>query len=304
MSLESWGWFVTLVEKGSFTKAATSLQTSQQTLSARLAVLEKDLNAKLVERGTPLTLTPSGMAFLLYAREQQQAQVDLLRQIGDATGSGAGVLKVGVSHLRGRILMPQVIREVTQRLPDIKITLVEGTNRELERMAEHGEVDAAIARFGNVHPGVNVVPLFEEEVVLVVRADVLTRVTGLAADEAVARIAAEGLEALRSCPFVLGMVDDISGRVAYSELRNAGIKPRVVATSESATTLLTMAVEGLGATFTPSNALDMPGFANMLVRIPLSHQAKYTISLGAPTFAEPWHAMDIFTAALVEAAKA
>ena len=55
MALESWEWFVRLMEKGSFTHAAEELQLPQQTLSARLAALERELKCKLVVRSTPLT---------------------------------------------------------------------------------------------------------------------------------------------------------------------------------------------------------------------------------------------------------
>ena len=57
MALENWDWFIKLAETENFTKAAESLQISQQTLSARLVTLEKTLEAKLIVRVTPLSLT-------------------------------------------------------------------------------------------------------------------------------------------------------------------------------------------------------------------------------------------------------
>ncbi|MDD6289361.1 MAG: LysR family transcriptional regulator, partial [Eggerthellales bacterium] len=99
--LDAYTWYTKLVEKRSFTKAAEELGVSQQTLSARLASLERELDAKLMVRGNPLSMTPAGMAFLVYAQEQQQAQQDMLRQIGEVTGGGCGVLKVGIAHSRG-----------------------------------------------------------------------------------------------------------------------------------------------------------------------------------------------------------
>lgn len=305
MSLEKWEWFVDLAEKGNFRKAAASQRISQQTLSARLAALEKDVGAKLIERGVPLSLTPAGTAFLLYAREQQQSQRDLMRQIGEATGSGSGVLKVGVSPLRARIIMPGVIRALTERFPRLSVQLVEGTNRELVRMAEHNEADAVIARFESTHPGVDVVPLYQEQVMLAVRSDLLERVTGMPVNEARAALAAQGIGALQECPFVLGTVDDIAGRVAYSELRCAGVTPRVAASSESLDTLLAMAKAGIGAAFAPKNVIEhasAPEGGSPLVSIPLSSQATYAIELGIPMQQEPWEVRDALQAALLEEA--
>ena len=78
MALDDWDWFITLSEQESFTKASELLQMSQQTLSARLNALEKSLDVKLGTRSNPLTLTPAGMVFPLYAREQRQAQQDMM----------------------------------------------------------------------------------------------------------------------------------------------------------------------------------------------------------------------------------
>lgn len=301
MALEGWDWFIKLAENENFTKAADELQISQQTLSARLVSLERNLGAKLVVRGTPLSLTSAGQVFLLYAREQRQAQQDMIRQIGEVAGGGAGILKVGVSHTRGSYLMPKVIRRLTEVLPAVSVKLIEDTNRNLLRSAERGEVDVCIARFEGACPGVEVESIYEEEIVLAVRADVLTRATGLAPEEAVAMLSEEGIGKLKKCPFILGSVDDISGRVAYSELRNAGIKPHVVATSGNMPTLLSLCAEGLGAVFCPTDMLDASLLVTRdLLRIPLSSRSHYTIELGIPMRSERWQVVDVFRSILLE----
>jgi DNA-binding transcriptional LysR family regulator len=300
MALETWEWYTKLVEKGSFTKAADSLGVSQQTLSARLASLEKDVGAKLVERGTPLSFTQAGLAFLMYAREQQQAQEDLLRQIGGYTGGSAGVLKVGLPQMRARSIMPRIMAIALEELPDITFRFVEETNRELVRKTERGEVDLVIARFGNSHPGIEVTPLRTERIVLTIREDLLCKVTGRSVEDALATIEREGIGILRDCPFCLGTVDDISGRVAYSELRNAGIKPHIVAQSEYTSTLLAVCAAGLGAAFCPSNMIDeLLVDPEPMVSIPLSSQAEYTISIGTPTQATEWRAVEVLKQALL-----
>ena len=301
MALEGWDWFIKLAENENFTKAADELQISQQTLSARLVSLERNLGAKLVVRGTPLSLTSAGQVFLLYAREQRQAQQDMIRQVGEVAGGGAGILKVGVSHTRGSYLMPKVIRRLSEELPAVSVKLIEDTNRNLLRSAERGEVDVCIARFEGACPGVEVESIYEEEIVLAVRGDVLAKATGAEPEAAAAKLAEEGIGALKNCPFILGSVDDISGRVAYSELRNAGIKPHVVATSGNMPTLLTLCAEGLGAVFCPTDMLDAsPMVSGDLLRIPLSSQSRYTIELGIPMRAERWQVVDAFRRILLE----
>lgn len=304
MVLDGWDWFISLSEEESFTKAAERLQVSQQTLSARLNALEKALDVRLVTRSTPIALTPAGMVFLLYAREQKQAQQDMMREIGEVTGSGAGIIKIGISHVRSQTLMPLTVKKIRERWPKMRVMLIERTNRELLRMAEHGEVDAVIARFDDVHPGVELTPLYQEEIVIALRRDVLEKAIGKKGSEALAEMEQAGVSALKECPFVLGTLDDIAGRIGYSVLRNAGIKkPHIVAISENMRTLLGMAAEGLGAIFCPVNLVPATHEKGptALLHFSLSKQARYSISLGIPSQDEQWSALSVMKECLDEA---
>ena len=65
--------FLTVVEEGSFTRAARRLGVTQPAVSAQIASLETAIGQSLFERGTTLSLTPSGELFLQYARRIQDA---------------------------------------------------------------------------------------------------------------------------------------------------------------------------------------------------------------------------------------
>lgn len=295
MTLESWSWLTQLIESGSFTRASDALQISQQTLSARLATLERSLGCKLVVRSNPLALTRAGEVFLSYAHEQELARTAMLRRIGEVSIGGAGELKVGISNIRGQILMPHVVEQFHRSLPGVNIRLIEGTNEELVRMAERNEADVVVARFDEVHPGVTVRPLFSEQVVCAVHPQLLEQATGLPLDLAREKAQAEGLAALRDCPFLLESVDDISGRVARVELGHAGFKPQVLMESDNMMTLLASCAAGLGAVFCPTNLLEDTAFLTKgLVRIELSEDARYNIASGTPANAEPWTPAQMF----------
>lgn len=295
MALESWEWFIQLVEKGTFTRAAEELQIPQQTLSARLATLERELEGKLVVRSTPLALTRAGEAFLSYAREQQQARMRMLRRVGEVTIGGAGELKVGISNMRGRVLMPHVIRQFHRSLPGVSVKLIEGTNEELLALAERNEADVVVACFEGAHPGVAVRPLFREEVVLVADPALLESAAGMPVEHVVKQAESEGLGVLARCPFLLETIDDISGRIARMELQRAGIRPEGLVESENMMTLLALCAAGLGGVFCPSNMLDATAdLTGGLTRIRLSEAASYEIGLGTPKSADPWVPAQMF----------
>ena len=57
MNFTSLDYFIALVQEKSYTKAAQRLHVTQQTLSAHIAALEKEMNCKLVIRQIPLDFT-------------------------------------------------------------------------------------------------------------------------------------------------------------------------------------------------------------------------------------------------------
>lgn len=295
MAVTSLDWFITLVEQGTFTRAAEELQIPQQTLSARLASLEKELGSKLLTRTTPLGLTRAGEAFLSYAEDQHTLRTKMLRQVSEVTVGGFGQLRVGISNMRGRVLMPYVLKQFHESLPGVRIKLIEGTNEELVRLAERGEADLVLATFGDTHPGVEVHPLYEEEVVLAVEPNLLERTLGMPCRQAVTHLEMNGLGALKDFPFLLEYSDDISGRIGRAQLRKAGIKAEGWVESENLMTLLALCVAGQGGVFCPTNMLDATkNLTGNLARIHLSHGARYRVDVGVPANAEPWLPTQMF----------
>jgi DNA-binding transcriptional LysR family regulator len=295
MALESWDWLIKLAERKSFTRAAEELLVSQQTLSARLAALERELGFKIMVRVTPLKLTRAGEAFLAYAINQEQARKEMQRTVGNIAFGGSGVLKVGISNMRGRVMMPHVISQFHASLPGVRVRLIEGTNEELVNLAERGEADIVVAQFDGLHPGVDIRPLFQEEIVVALSGALLEKVCKCDQNSGLEQVKHTGLAALSNCPFLLDTVDDISGRVARNELKRAGIPAEGLVESENLMTLLALANAGLGAVFCPTNMLNCESaLTQNLVRIPLSAQATYTISVATPQSEEPWLPAQMF----------
>lgn len=295
MALDSWHWFLQLISSGSFTRAADVLQMSQQTLSSRLATLERELGCRLVIRSTPLALTRAGEVFLSFAQKQDTERLDMLRALGDVAGEGAGLLKIGISNMRGQVLMPAAMQQFRQSLPGVSVKLVEGTNEDIVRMAERNEVDFSVGLFDEAHPGVLVERLFREEVVAAIHPGLACTVLGCDREKASVLLMSEGLDVLGQCPFLLETLDDICGRIAQIELRRHHIKPPRVVESSNMMTLLSLCEQGLGAIFCPTNLLDaMVPMTADLIRIPLSDSAHYDISIGTPLDNETWAPAQVF----------
>ena len=68
MNFQNISYFLQVAEKRSFSQAAEALYITQQTLSASIAALEKELGCPLFVRHVPLELTYGGELFLKYAK--------------------------------------------------------------------------------------------------------------------------------------------------------------------------------------------------------------------------------------------
>src|SRR5947207_7314250 len=130
--------------EGSFGRAATSLGYTQSAVSQQIAMLERIVGEKLVERPggpRPVSLTEAGRLLLRHAdsivARLQAAQADLhaLR-----TGE-AGVLRVGTFQSVGARLLPEIMRLFRDQWPKIEIALVErDSDEELAALVENGEL--------------------------------------------------------------------------------------------------------------------------------------------------------------------
>ncbi|TBW54740.1 LysR family transcriptional regulator [Marinobacter halodurans] len=116
--------FVAIVDHQSFSEAAEALHLTQPAVSKRLASLENQLGAPLVERGQRnFNLTESGQRLLPYARrildELHNARLDL----SSTTGQIGGRLPVIASHHIGLHHLPAWLRRFNRDYPDVTLEL-------------------------------------------------------------------------------------------------------------------------------------------------------------------------------------
>ncbi|WP_067689438.1 LysR family transcriptional regulator [Nocardia jejuensis] len=118
--------FITIAEELHFGRAAQRLHLTQPSLSAQLQKLEKSLGVQLVARNShEVRLTAAGREFELQAR-QIVAQVDRAARAAKATAEGrSGTLSIGYNLPASRHVLPDTLVKMTERHPDIVVSLWE-----------------------------------------------------------------------------------------------------------------------------------------------------------------------------------
>lgn len=296
MNLTDLFYFTVLAREKSFTKAARQLHITQQSLSAHVAAVEKELGCPLVIRHIPLELTYGGQVFLRYARQMEQIYGNLLREFGDITANQQGVLRIGVAFTRGRVVLPSIIAAFQKQYPKVEVQLVERPNKELQEDVLRGRTDLAIGYFTEETEELEYKPFYEEEVALALP-EKLSQRAGLSLKELSTRTAAGRLEDLAEVPFILGSQDDIAGSLGRKLLHQADFKPYVTVRSYNVETMLTLCSQGVGACFCPRNlaasVFRLQGPQDFVL-LPLGKEAQIAIRFAWKKTAYPWQVLKAF----------
>ncbi len=256
MNLVTMEYFIALSNELSFSKAAEKLNITQQTLSAHIAGVEKELGVQLVERSVPLKLTYAGQVFLNYARTFQESKRKLMHEMGDISRDERGSLRVGIASTRGRIIMPRVISRFREVHPHISVELHEAENFELIEGLKSGYLDIIVAYVPVPQPGFDMEIVYHDEVVLCASNKLLEGIYGSIVNEVIEEVVGtQSLLPLQECPFMLVGKRDVSGEIARQMFEKDRLKPEFVVTSKNVETLLNLAEKGVGACFCPGEVV-------------------------------------------------
>lgn len=293
MNFQSIRYFLQVARKRSFSQAAEELFITQQTLSASIAALEKELGCRLFIRHVPLELTYGGELFFKYAETFQQNHDHMLRVFAQIGAGIRGRLRIGIAVNRGRLLMPRIIHAFHEKYPLVEIAMIEGKNDALLEALYEGEIDLAIADFPEDCRGIAVEEYYEDEIVLALCDELLQAHFGSKAREVRAALVEKGeLRLLSEVPFLMSSVLSVSGRIGRHVIRQYGVVPEIKTSSGNMETLIEMCCLGEGACFCPEkllrHLLSEQQLTHMItLRFPDS-ESRYRVKFGWPEQEAKW----------------
>lgn len=245
-------YFLVASEELNFTKAAKRLYISQQSLSCHISHLEKEFGIVLFNRTAPLTLTYAGKVLQKRARQMLRLREETYHEITDIKDFTKGQLIIGMSHTRGRNILPQILPVYQEHFPGIDLHLVEGNSSELASYLLHGDVDLVIDMLPFKVEDVETIPICEEEILLVVPDAVLERVYPGHVPELKEQMARNiDLSLVKECPFLLINPGNRVRTLANEMFDEAQMNPRIILETENIETALALSLKGMGITFYP-----------------------------------------------------
>jgi DNA-binding transcriptional LysR family regulator len=160
--------FYYVARYGGITEAVRNIPygIQQPAVSGQVAQLEEYLGVTLFQR-RPFTLTPAGEKLFKFI-QPFFANLDVVAN--ELQGGKARQIRIGASTIVLRDHLPGMFQNVRKKFPNLKITLREGYQAELENLLQKEELDLAVTVLEKKSaPGINSVSLLELPLVLLVQ---------------------------------------------------------------------------------------------------------------------------------------
>lgn len=230
-----------VAEEGSFRRAAEKLYLSQPSLSECILKAEKAYGVQFFDRNvSPVALTYAGEVFLQEAEKIEHLDEQLTRKLSDLSNHASGRIVVGESPTMSARFIPQLFKTFQQKYPDVRLTLQEGSSRELIEDVRHGRADLAFVSWSHETEGLVFRPVVERPLLLA-HAPMEKTAPGTIGKVSLKSLAEEPFILLKEGREIRALADDVFDL--------SGFRPKAAYETESYTLAARMAEAGLGWTF-------------------------------------------------------
>ena len=245
MELRHIRYFLTVVEEGSFTKAAEKLSIAQPPLSRQIRDLEDELNTRLfVRKARGLTLTESGEKFLQYARRIRQLADQSVEDIINMRDGLTGRLYLATVEGRAPSLIAEWISAFKDKNPLVEYEVWNGNSDDVIKRVLSGLNEVGIITLPYDEEGLDGRLIYEEPWVAIIPKD-----------HPLARGKGDTIELRKLAPYDLIIP---SRRSRRKEIENwfapLGCEPKIICRMAHMLNAYELTAKGLGIAIYPASA--------------------------------------------------
>ncbi len=169
MTLTELRYVVAVAREKHFGRAAESCSVSQPTLSVSIKKLEEELEVRIFERGTAeVSVTPIGEEIVRRAQAVLEGAGAIKEAAKRRNDPLSGPLSLGVIYTIGPYLLPDLVRQAIERVPQMPLLLQENFTVRLLELLRSGELDCAVMAEPFPDTGLAIAPLYDEPFVVAV----------------------------------------------------------------------------------------------------------------------------------------
>lgn len=233
--------FCKVCEHRSFSKAGEALFLSQPTVSAHIQTLEREFDARLLDRmGRTVLPTPAGAILYHYARQAIARLETANAEIKALSQEVAGDLVLGSSSIPAHHVLPGTLAAYSARHPTVRPSLTVGTSSVITKQVLHGELMGAIIGSSRaLDPDLIAHTVFESEIIIIAPAGMPLLPTSKEADANGAALPEISFATAAGLLWILREGTSATRRIFEESLRLSGhdvrlLRPRLVVDSAHA----------------------------------------------------------------------
>ena len=287
--------FERVADLGSMSRAAEALHLVQPAVSQQIALLEREIGLRLFHRGPRgVWPTEAGEALLPYAR-RILAEVERAGQVlGGLRELRGGRVAVGLTPSAVLSLLPELLEGYRRQHPLVEIQVVEDMTDALVEQLRDGRLDLALLSLPTEDERLEIRPLFEERLMLVV-----------GPNHRLARAEAVDLADLADEPWILPYRRHGVRALLEGACADAGFQLRVAVELSGLGPIKQLVQRGLGLSVLPPAVVDNEVRLGQLHAIPIARPALIrSIGLARRRQEHPTPAAAAMEAAIVALAQA
>jgi DNA-binding transcriptional LysR family regulator len=161
--------FLEVAKLQSFSRAAEKLFRTQPAISAQVRLLEQECGEKLFDRsGKKVMLTPAGEILRRYADKMLDLHKEALQAIAELNQTPRGKLYMGANEATCLYVLPKTFAKFKQLYPLVQISIYRNFSHKILQKVQEGVLDMGIVTLPHAASNTVVIPLFRDELQLVV----------------------------------------------------------------------------------------------------------------------------------------
>lgn len=245
MDIRPLRYFVTIAELGSFSAAARYLNVAQPALSRHIKELESQFGTRLLARSPRgITLTAPGERLFRYGLSILRQVEQIAAVVKDIDQPITGLVTVGLPSSVSPILSIPLLARAKQRIPGVRIHLIESLSGYLDEWVQMRRVDLAVLFDAEPSPNHRLDPLLVEELCLIGAAGAFP-----------AGLRSIPFVALGRYPLVLPGVSHSLRRLLEAMARSHGVRLDIAYEVDSRTVVVRLARAGTAFAILPEGAV-------------------------------------------------
>ena len=241
--------FLTAARIGNFTRAAAELHVSQSAFTVQIRQLEDALGVMLFDRSKRrIALTTAGKEIVVPLERILIEMESIVAQTRQLSGLRRGIVTVAALPSIASQMLPQVIREFTERYPEIVVQAKDVVAEKLIEAVKKEEVDFGIGTKFRADRDLKTLPLLVDRLCAFVPKNHL-----------IGRNSSVTLRDLIALPLILTGKDSSVREILERALKRERIQPKVAYETNYMSTAISMVRAGLGIAVLPESASNVEG---------------------------------------------